>query len=158
MSVDPELTLQIIEEELRDMAPLIASYGWDVNTDRANLTVSVKMISVIDSETYILEAKCDNYKELPPFFEFIHPETKERGTKQCYPTDGSFFIFPNDKAPCLCVQWNRKAYGVHGGPHSDWPMPNWINLRPGMTVLGDFFHLVQRRINNKQVYQGRAKN
>jgi hypothetical protein len=157
MSVDPGLTWRIIEEELQMMAPLVTSYGWEVFSDHANLTVSVKMKSSIDSEIYIVEAKCDDYKALPPFFEFIHPETKERGTKSCYPIDGSFFIFPDGKPPCLCVQWNRKAYSVHDGPHADWPMPNWVNLRPGMTMLGDFFHLVQRRVNDKQMYKGRMK-
>lgn len=158
MSVDPDITWQIVEEELKNMAPLVASYGWEVDSNRANLTVTVKMKSLVDSEIYILEAKCDDYQALPPFFEFIHPETAERAMKQCYPIDGSFFIFPTDKQPCLCVEWNRKAYSTHGGPHSNWQMSNWINLRPGMTVLGDFFNLVQSRINNKQVYKGRAKN
>ena len=157
MSVDPGLTWRIIEEELQLMAPLVTSYGWEVVSDSANLTVSVKMKSVVDSQVYILEAKCDDYKALPPYFEFIHPDTKERGTKGCYPADGSFFISPSDKSPCLCVEWNRKAYSVHGGPHADWPMPNWQNLRPSMNTLGDFFSLVQRQINNRQIYKGRME-
>jgi hypothetical protein len=158
MSVDPELTRRFIEEELQAMAPLVASFGWEVVSAPANLTVSVKMKSSIDSQVYILEAKCDDYKALPPFFEFIHPETKERGTKRCYPADGSFFISPTDKSPCLCVEWNRKAYSSHGGPHTEWQMSNWITRRPGMTTLGDFFHLVQWQINNKQKYQGRMES
>jgi len=156
MSVDPDISRRIVKEELQAMAPLVASYGWEVVTDFPNITVSVKMRSVIDSEIYTLEAICDDYKELPPFFEFIHPGTKERGTKRCYPVDGSFFIQHNGN-PCLCVQWNRKAYGTHGGPHNEWQMSNWMSLRPGMIVLGDFYHLVQLQINNRQKYKGRME-
>jgi hypothetical protein len=158
MSVDADISRRTIQEELEAMAPLIASYRWEVTTDLPGLTVAIKLQSTIDSEVYILEATCDDYKELPPFFEFIHPETRERGTKRCYPADGSFFWVQADKPPRICVQWNRKAYGVHGGPHSDWPMSNWMTLRPGMVVLGDFFHLVQRQINNKQAYTGRMEH
>ena len=153
MSVDPEISKRIIEEELQIMAPLITSYGWEVSTDLPNLIVSVTMKSVVDNEVYIVEAKCDDYKELPPYFEFVHSVTNERGTKRSYPADGSFF----HPTPCICVQWNRKAYNAHGGPHGDWPMPNWLSYRPGMTTLGDFFHLVQRQINNKQMYRGRME-
>jgi hypothetical protein len=153
MSVDPEISRRIIEEELRSMAPLVDSYGWEMTSDLSNNTVTVKMKSIVDSEVYILEAKCDDYKELPPFFEFIYPDTGERGTKLCYPADGSFF----HANPCICVEWSRKAYAVHGGPHNDWQMANWIKARPGMTTLGDFFHLVQRQINNKEKYKGRMK-
>ncbi len=157
MSVDPDISRRVVQEELELMAPLIASYGWEVTTDLPSLIVSIKMKSSIDTQSYVLEAKCDDYKELPPFFEFVDPVANERGTKQCYPADGGFFWTQPDKPPCICVQWNRKAYSVHGGPHGDWLMSNWMSLRPGMTMLGDFFHLVQRQINNKQMYKGRMK-
>jgi hypothetical protein len=157
MSVDQEISRRTIEEELQTMSPLISAYGWELTSDLANLTITITMKSTIDSEVYILEARCDDYKALPPYFEFIHPETKERGTKRCYPADGSFFYNTPDKPPCICVQWNRKAYTTEGGPHNDWAMSNWLSYRPGMTTLGDFFHLVQRQMNNKQMYKGRME-
>ena len=102
MSVDPAISRRIVEEEIQVMAPLIGSYGWEITSDLDNLIVTVKMKSARDSEFYIIEARCDGYKGLPPYFEFIHPDTKERGTKRCYPADGSFF----HPTPCICAQWN----------------------------------------------------
>ena len=135
------------------MESLVASYGWKVLENRQNITVQVQMKSIVDQEVFILEAKCDDYKALPPYFEFIHPSANERGTKRCYPKDGSFF----HETPCICVQWNRKAYKVEGGPHSDWQMTNWMSYRPGMATLGDMFHMVQMVINNTWNYQGSGK-
>ncbi len=151
MNVDPDITRQIMDEELEAMRPLASVYNWEVTPDLPNLTITVRMHSVIDSQIYIVEARCDEYKALPPIFEFIHPELEERGTQRCYPADGSFF----HSTPCICVQWNRKAYKPLGGPHADWQMTNWASARPGMTTLGDMFHLVQIRINKPGQYSGR---
>lgn len=151
MTVDPEITRQIIKEEVEAMRPLASTYGWEVIMSLPDLTVTVKMRSAVDGQTYIVEARCDGYKALPPYFEFIHHETKERGTQRCYPVGGSFF----HPTPCICVQWNRKAYRDVGGPHADWKMTDWMSARPGMTMLGDMFHLIQREINNPNQYHGR---
>jgi len=151
MTVDPDISRHIMQEELEAMAPLAASYGWDVVPDLENLTVSAEMKSAVDGQIYVVEARCDGYKALPPFFEFIHPEDGERGTHRCYPAGGTFF----HSTPCICVQWNRKAYQDVGGPHSDWKMADWMTSRPGTTTLGDMFHLIQREINNTSQYRGR---
>lgn len=151
MSVDPTITQQMIQAELEAMAPLASSYDWEVVPDLSNLTITIKMRSTIDNQVYIVEARCDGYKALPPIFEFIHPETGERGTHQCYPAGGTFF----HSTPCICVQWNRKAYQQLGGPHGDWNMTAWIDARPGMTTLGDMFHLIQTQINKQGQYRGR---
>jgi hypothetical protein len=151
MSVDPEISRRIVQEELEAMLPLASSYRWQVASDLDQLTVTVEMTSSVDEQTYILEAKCDGYKALPPYFEFIHSETGERGTPRCYPLGTSFF----HSLPCICVQWNRKAYQEAGGPHGDWQTTNWMSYRPGMTALGDMFNLVQMEINKKDQYRGR---
>jgi hypothetical protein len=153
VSVDPDISRRIMEEELAAMAPLAATYGWEVHSDLPNLTVTVRLRSAIDGEVYVLEARCDDYKALPPVFEFIHPDNSERGTRRCYPKDGSFF----HTNPCICIQWNRKAYQSLGGPHGDWSLANWMSDRPTMQELGGMFGLVQRQINNLSQYQGRME-
>ena len=36
--------------------------------------------------------------------------------------------------PVICAPWNRLAYGVHGGPHSDWPaLAAWKTYGAGST-------------------------
>lgn len=151
MSVDPEITRQILAEEVEGMASLSAACGWVVAPDYGALTVTVKMRSIIDREVFIIEARCENYKEIPPYFEFIHPDTGERGTPSCYPSGGSFF----HSTPCICVQWNRKAYQSEGGPHNNWDLANWMQARPSTVWLGDMFHLVQKEINKNGQYKGR---
>ncbi|MHB1414247.1 MAG: hypothetical protein ACYC1C_03260 [Chloroflexota bacterium] len=151
MTVDPSITRQIIAEEVEGLRSLALSCGWEVTLDSGNLTVTVRMKSTVDDQTYILEAKCDGYRAVPPLFELIHPETGERGTRRCYPAGGTFFL----RAPCICVQWNRKAYRQLGGPHGDWQMVNWACARPGTTTLGDMFLVVQREINKRGQYRGR---
>jgi hypothetical protein len=151
VSVDPDISRQIMEEELAAMEPLAATYGWVVCPDLPNLTVTVRMRSAIDGEVYLLEARCDGYKAQPPVFEFVHPESGERGTSRCYPKDGNFF----HAMPCICIQWNRKAYQPGGGPHPDWPLADWMSTRPTMQEFGGMFNLVQRQINHPTQYQGR---
>lgn len=154
MSVAREVTCAVLEEELAAMHTLAASFGWIVTTDFDLLTVTVKMTSRVDNEVYILEARCDDYKELPPFFEFIHPKTRERGAYCCYPNGGSYF----HSHPCICVEWNRKTYldGPHKG-QGDWQLGDWQRKRPSMNTLGDMFHLVQSEINKVGQYTGRKQ-
>jgi hypothetical protein len=144
MSVDLEVTRQILKEEVDRMAALATSYGWTVATDLSALTVTVRMRSCLSQAEYIIEAKCDNYREMPPFFEFIHPNTGERGTKRCYPSPESSYFHG---MPCICIQWNRKAYQNHGGPHGDWTMANWMSYRPSTKSLGDMFIAIQSEID-----------
>jgi hypothetical protein len=151
VSVDPAITRLILEEEVQGMASLAEAYGWEVIPDLNALTVSVRMSSIIDQQVFIVEARCDDYKEMPPYFEFIHPDTGERGTKRCYPAGSNYF----HSMPCICVQWNRKAYKRESGPHADWNIANWIQARRGTETLGDMFHLVQKEINQRGKYRGR---
>jgi hypothetical protein len=153
MTVDAGVTRQILQEELGAMEPIASSYGWDVTTNLEALTVTVTMRSVIDKEIYIVEACCDGYRAIPPYFEFIYPNSVERGTHRCYPADDSYF----HSTPCICVQWNRKAYKTEGGPHQDWQISDWMAARPGTIALGDMFHLIQVRINKRGAYKGRMK-
>lgn len=149
MSVAPEVTREILREELVTMASLASTYGWEVTPDLEALTVQVKLKSAVDGEVYLLEAQCNDYKELPPFFEFIHPITGERGSRSAYPNGGSFF----HNHPCICVEWNRKTYV--SGPHPKWHLADWQRKRPTMTTLGDMFSLVQYEINKQGRYKGR---
>ena len=60
------------------MNELAATYRWEVMPDYDSLLVVVKM-RAHTGDMYVVEARCDNYKEVPPFFEFIDPESGERG-------------------------------------------------------------------------------
>lgn len=136
------------------MSALTSSCGWKVTPDLDNLVITVQMKSAIDGEKYILEAKCDDYREIPPLFEFIHPVDGTRGTHRCYPSDRGGSNYFHSK-PCICIQWNRNAYGLHGGPHGEWVMTSWADGRPGTLALRDMIYLVHRQINDPTQYRGR---
>ena len=78
MAVDAEISRQHIRQELASVEQLATSCHWEVLADYASLVVLVKM-KACTGDPYIVEARCDDYKEVPPFFEFIDPETGLRG-------------------------------------------------------------------------------
>ena len=110
------------------------------------------MRSKVDSERYVLELMCDNYRALPPYIEFRYPTSEERGTHRCYPGGGRGY-FHNQ--PVICAPWNRKAYASHGGPHSDWAMASWATYRPNHAQIGDMLVLLQELLDDPSSYTGR---
>lgn len=154
MTVAQEISRDIIRAELNQTQPLVKTFGWVLEEKLEQLIFTVRIRSSIDNEEYVMEFKCDNYKETPPFIEFINPVTGERGTRKVYPKNGNGFFH---STPCICAQFNRKAYKEFGGPHGDWSIGNWINLRPEVSTLGDMITLIQRLINNRNFYGGRME-
>ena len=76
MAVDTEISRQHLRQELALVNELAATYQWEVTPDYDRLLVAVKM-RAHTGDPYIVEAKCDDYKAVPPFFEFIDPESGE---------------------------------------------------------------------------------
>ncbi len=160
MAVDAEISRQHIRQELASVEQLATSCHWEVLADYASLVVLVKM-KACTGDPYIVEARCDDYKEVPPFFEFIDPETGLRGVQRAYPkTSDSFF---HTSGPCICAPFNRKAYKavVATGPHSDWNFGDWQTSMASnvpwanYSRLGDMFGLIHTRISRSDLYKGR---
>jgi hypothetical protein len=160
MAVDAEISRQHLCQELALVNELAATYRWEVTPDYDSLLVVVKM-RAHTGDMYVVEAKCDNYKEVPPLFEFIDPESGERGTRRAYPkTTDSFF---HDSGPCICAPFSRKAYKsvVATGPHDDWKFGDWqtstaSNIQwANFAKLGDMFGLIHTRVSRPDLYKGR---
>jgi len=152
MAVDPEISKQIVAEELAAAESASKIHGWTIKVAPDQFTFTVAMKSGIDNEVYIMEVRCDNYKELPPFFEFMLP-TGERKVASAYPESTDSF-FHSDLV--ICFPFNRGAYNNYGGPHGDWAITNWQSLCPQATRLGDMLVLIQHRIDSDQ-YKGRRR-
>lgn len=142
------------------MEDLATTYHWEVAPDYDRLLVVVRM-RAHTGDQYIVEANCDDYKEAPPFFEFIDPENGERGTRRAYPrTNDSFF---HDQGPCICAPFSRKAYRsvVPTGPHADWVFGDWQTSTASnipwanYAKLGDMFGLIYKRMSRPDLYKGR---
>lgn len=160
MSVDVEISKMHVREELALVHDLAATRGWTVDADYDALTVVVQM-RAHDGNRFIVEVRCDDYKLMPPFFEFIDPDTGERGTPHAYPkTTDSFF---HGSGPCICAPFNRKAYKaiVSTAPHGDWNLGDWqtstANNFPwsNYTKLGDMLGLIDTRLSRPDLYKGR---
>lgn len=155
MAVDRNVSREKIKQELELAAPLAKTYDWQIDSNLEELKFTVKLRSRVNpQDDYIMEFLCDDYKEMPPYIEFIDPKTGERGIRRAYPKGGNGFFH---STPCICAQFNRKAYAQYGGPHSDWQIGNWVALRPEFSTLGDIIHLVQRLIDNPATYGGRME-
>jgi hypothetical protein len=152
VSVATAISWSIVEEELKAVATTAKAFGWTIELFPDELRFTVQMTSGVDGEQYILEFRCDDYKELPPYIELIHPDTGERGSANAYPRNGRSFFHTY---PCICAPFNRKAYSGYAGIHGDWSIGNWMALRDGVTTLGAMLLLIQNLINNPSIYHGR---
>lgn len=158
MTVDPNTSLRIVLKELEECQQEIEDYGWDVSEiDESSQSFTVKMRSPIDKEEYILEVGFENYKEWPPYLEFIDPETGEKGTKNAYPASGSKYggFFHNNK--CICHPCSRKAYKGYSGLHTDWTLAGWQqNEKTGtLTNLRAILTAIFERLRRPDIYGGR---
>jgi hypothetical protein len=162
MAVDAEVTRHHIREELALVADLAQTHQWAIAPDYERLTVTVRM-QAHTGDLFIVEFQCDDYKEVPPFIEFVDPDTGVRGTKRAYPkTIDSFF---HESGPCICAPFSRKAYKsvVDTGPHQDWQFGDWQtstanNVRwSNASKLGDMIGMIHTRLSRSDLYQGRMQ-
>lgn len=149
----PDLSRVYVEEELAALIPLKATFGWELRSDFAALKVRTTLKSARDNQIYVLDLAFDNYKEWPPYLEFVEWDTGKIGTRRAYPKGGRGYFHTH---PCICAPFSRKAYNRYGGPHGDWDINNWISLTPTVNTLGDILLLVQRLLNDS-TYQGRME-
>ena len=101
------------------------------------------------------ELGLDDYRELPPSIELVHPDYGDVGTGRSYPGGGRGYFINSNGKPLTCAPWNRKAYQAHGGPHAEWAMTNWAAYRPSHSRLGDMLVLLQELVDDRQTYTGR---
>jgi len=162
MAVDREISREHLRQEIALVQDLAASYRWAIVPDYENLVVRITMFA-ITNDLYVLEVICKDYKELPPIFEFIDPDTGQRGTRHAYPRGADSFF--HDSGPCICAPFNRKAYKsyIATGPHEDWKLGAWQACTANgiqwsnYSKLGDMFGLIQTRLMRPDLYKGRMQ-
>jgi hypothetical protein len=152
--VTADVSIAHVTEELSRVEPWVQLHGWKLDWNPSTLHLAFKMRSKVDDEIYIADFSLDAYRALPPFIEFCHPTTGERGTRRCYPAGGRGYFHNH---PVICAPWNRKAYAAHGGPHGDWVMASWATQRPHHSQLGDILVLLQELVDDRNGYAGRME-
>jgi hypothetical protein len=160
LAVDVAISKQHLREELALVKDVAATNRWGIVPDYDRLTVVVTM-HAHTGELFIVEARCDDYKQVPPYFEFIDPDTGERGTRHAYPTSTDSFF--HGSGPCICARFSRKAYKtiIETGPHADWQFGDWQTASDAYmqwancSKLGDMLGAIHTRLVRPDLYKGR---
>ena len=147
----PEVSLHHVRAELERAAPIIELFRLVVDASmlsEEDLRIRVTGVSRVDEETYVVEMNFDGYRAIPPFVEFVHPETGECGIKAAYPS--GFHTHP-----CICARYNRKTYRDHSKLHARWQFGDWSS-DPGTEHVGGMLNHIFATINGHfSTYQGR---
>jgi hypothetical protein len=120
VSVPVEVSLAAVRAELAAADQYAAAAGLQVDADPVaggELRFYVTLVNR-DSDQFCAEFNCAEYPMFPPNVEFVSLDRSERGNARLYPQ--GFHT-----TPCVCMRYNRKAYGERGGPHSDWRLLDW---------------------------------
>lgn len=162
MAVCRDVSLHHILRELPRVEELAGIYGWKVSMNRDALIVEVRM-QAHTGDQFAVEAQCDDYKQIPPFIEFIDPDSGERGTRRAYPKGPDTFF--HDSGPCICAPFNRKAYASETQPglHGEWNLSGWMDsTEQGVkwsnhSTLAGIFGMIQARLIRPSQYAGRME-
>lgn len=143
MSVPVEVSLQTVQTELVAVAEYAAAAGLELDTgclSEHSLAFFIRLGNR-DGEQFYAEFHCEEYPLYPPTVEFVNKSRSERGTPRLYPQG----FHPT---PCICMRYNRKAYGERGGPHGDWRMLDW-RLPTGNGIAIDTLALMVSDLHSK---------
>jgi hypothetical protein len=126
MSVPARVSLQTVIAELAVAVPYASAAGIGLGTTTLTET-NLKFYATFynqNKEPFYAEFDCAEYPLFPPTIEFVDEARSARGLKSLYPAG----FHPT---PCVCMRYNRKAYGERGGPHGDWRLIDWQLPTPG---------------------------
>jgi hypothetical protein len=149
MAVLADISLDHVKTELKEASPYLEKQNIvldDSMLEKDNLIFRVKIKSLKDEELYIAEFQCEDYREIPPYIEFIDPLNGDVGTKRAYPN-----VF--HKKPCICARFNRKTYQKSLNLHNDWKYGDWQKEKT-TNHLGGMISHIYRDIQSKK-YKGR---
>lgn len=148
MAVLIQISLDHVRRELDEAGDLIQSMGLKVDDSMLSehdLRFRISGRSRSDDELYVVEFQCDDYRELPPFVEFVDPKTGQLGTRRAYPN-----VFHGH--PCICARFNRKAYTGYSGLHSDWAFGDWTAERATDHIGGMISHIFGAILGHRSGY------
>jgi hypothetical protein len=160
VAVDSLVSRATMLLELEAVRVFAERYGWGITVAEEAPHFRAHM-RAHNGDRYVLDVDCGNYREQPPYFEFLDPETGEPGTAKAYPASKVDSFFHSNR--CICAPFNRKAYtSIHPqGPHGDWVLGEWSTSRANnydwsnASTLGDMLMMIQARLMRPDFYGGR---
>ena len=156
MSVCQDVSRAHMELELNAARAFAETQGWKlevIDALKLRATITAPASDRFRAETYIFEFSFDDYRELPPLIDAVHPETGERNTRRCFPSAGKGYFHGGTR---LCAPWSRNAYATLGGPHSDWAIGDWAANAKYHREIGTILALLGNLLRDPN-YQGRLE-
>lgn len=136
MDVPIDVTIAIVESELRAAKAYAARHGWQLGWNKEELIVFADGKHPADQTPVRWQADITSYRALPPIWACFQGAGsdgatiwKPRSPKPETLPGGVGSIFHSSCV--VCAPFNRLAYKEHGGPHSgDWGgSANWLQIR-----------------------------
>lgn len=147
--LDPVVTRAELAVEYPVLQGRAKRVGWEVTLDVDQLKLKIQLIHEKTGQPFILQGCLDEYKAIPPAWEFVDPETGEEGTAAAYPEPpnpapggSALFIAAGAQGRVICVPCNRLAYEKHKGPHANWTLANWMQETPRYLTLCDMVNRI----------------
>ena len=106
-----------------------------------------------NEEKYYLQGTFAGYRALPPIWEWYDKDWTSTADLHLSPHPGpspcgSSMFIQHDGRGLICAPFNRLAYGIQNGPHSDWGNPaQWMTAGQGYVhavTIGDMLNSILR--------------
>lgn len=138
----PGTALAYVTAELPGARAWAARRGYEFVFDESTLCLRLPLVGRSANgsagERYLLKGNFDDYRAVPPAWQFVHPDTGADIGPSAYPAPpqpnprgSGLFLASGPTGAILCAHFNRLAYTEEQGPHGDWgPPTNWLNPPP----------------------------
>lgn len=157
------LALAEIEADLPALHARAARAGWEISFHPETLSIDVKIVQNASGEVFLLRGIFDQYRSLPPVWDFVDLDTGEAGTRSAYPRQVPPHENPNNVPPVvidggpkgqvICLPCNRLAYkGTDPRAPHDWNLVMWADQDPRHTTIVE---MVSRINQDIQLGKGR---
>lgn len=131
--VPREHTILIVEEELEGARAWAERHAVPLEWRPDELELRVQLTQPKTEGLFYLRGIFDNYREIPPAWQFCDEDWKASATPVLYPHPETVIEGPPPVGsifhtkPVICAPFNRLAYG-RGAVHPDWSMADWHSL------------------------------
>ena len=115
--------------------------------------IRVVLVQENSAEEFYLQGQFDQYKELPPVWDWRDADWSDNGGTRLSPHPhnnplGRSMFIEYKKKPVICAHFNRLAFKTHDGPHANWGTPaQWMSARKGdvyAVTIGDMLQSILR--------------
>ena len=154
MLVPPVVTAAALADELPGAQAWAQRHDVTVDVELLQERVIRVVLAQEDPvEIFYLQGTFESYRALPPVWQWYDEtwstnEGLHLSPNPTTPPCGSSVFMNYNGRPVICAPFNRLAYNISGGPHSDWGGPaQWMTPRPGCVravTIGDMLQSIFR--------------